>query len=85
MLARSDPDPGSLKSWHQAASPVAMGRTSSASWASVAWSSSVGAARVAAMAPTGGPITPWRARTPVMVMASRRGRPRPPSPAGQVG
>ena len=25
MLARSDPEPGSLKSWHQAASPVAIG------------------------------------------------------------
>ena len=56
MLARSDPEPGSLKSWHQAASPVAMGRTSSTRWASVACSSRVGAARLAARWPTGGPI-----------------------------
>jgi hypothetical protein len=28
-LARSDPEPGSLNSWHQAASPSAIGRTSS--------------------------------------------------------
>ena len=47
-LARSDPDPGSLKSWHHAASPSAMPRTSSEIRASLPCSSKVGAARVAA-------------------------------------
>ena len=43
------------------------------------------AASVAAITPTGGPMTSLRASTAASVMASRRDHPVPPSPTGQLG
>ena len=84
-LARSEPEPGSLNSWHQAASPSAIGRTNLATCSGVPCSSRVGAARVAATCPDGGPMTPLAASTPVMARASAADAPRPPRPAGHAG
>ena len=47
-LARSDPDPGSLNSWHHAASPRAIGGTNASICSAVPWSRIVGAASPAA-------------------------------------
>ena len=43
--ARSDPAPGSLKSWHQISSPVKSGRSNRAAVSGSAWPTIVGAAR----------------------------------------
>ena len=86
MLARSDPDPGSLKSWHQAASPVAMGRTSSACWASVACSSRVGRGQGGRQVrPTGGPMTLFARQHAGDGRGVAPRRPRTAQPTGQVG
>ncbi len=53
-LARSDPEPGSLKSWHQTALPVTMSGRKRSFCSSVAWSAIVGPAIMTPI-PLGGP------------------------------
>src|SRR5580704_13596458 len=82
--ARSEPLPGSLKSWHQLSSPVRMRRRNFALWKSPPCSSRVAAAR---------PLTPLRATltAPMRRISSATiasysgGRPLPCHCAGQLG
>ena len=49
MLARSDPEPGSLKSWHQMSRPVTSPGRNRATCSGVAWSAMVGPAIIGPM------------------------------------
>ena len=81
--ARSEPAPGSLKSWHQTSPPVIPGRKRRLC-ASVPWAVIVGPARPWAM-PAGGPSAPTARRTAARPRVSCGARPRPYQSTGHVG
>src|SRR5687768_6516987 len=83
-LARSDPAPGSLKSWHQPSCPVTIGRRYRSFCSSVPCVRIVGPAS-STPSPDGGPTAPAaRSSSPTIDTASRP-KPRPNHSVGHVG
>src|SRR4051812_24690536 len=81
--ARSDPAPGSEKSWHHSTSPRSMGRRNRSFCASVPWRTIVGPAMPIATekAPT---FTPYRLCSWVKIACCSGVPPRPPNSFGHV-
>src|SRR5580693_4808495 len=83
-LARSDPAPGSLNSWHQACSPVSTARTYVRFSSSLPCAMMVGATS-SDPRPAGGPGTPAAPNSAIATAARSAGRPWPYQAAGQAG
>ncbi len=82
--ARSEPAPGSLKSWHQESSPVNMGRSSRFFSASSPWVTMVGPAMVRPKkCRASGEPAPASRSAASMSFWMLGGRPRPPQPSGK--
>ena len=82
--ARSDPAPGSLKSWHHATCPLRMGGTNRAICSGVPCERMVGAA-IRSPSPPGGRSAPKDLKQERTTAGARRARPRPPWSGGKWG
>nr|WP_235947942.1 hypothetical protein [Candidatus Frankia alpina] len=81
--ARSEPESGSEKSWHQICSPVRIGRSSRRFWSAVPKCAIVGPAKSSPMmfSRSGAPT---RSHSSVKIVRMRSSSPWPPNSAGQV-